>query len=341
MSIVLFVFFAIILFIISGLLGKVMYHHDDSLFSYSTFHCNSEKDETLGGNFVLKTFFPSVFIVIISWLLQITNQDILTKNIWLIVVFYWVVRILYILIILNRASLTNYVYEFISLTISVVSSLIVYYVFIEYCIQNNISVFLSRDELRSGIAFSLFLYAVSIIWKIINNNGLFSRERIYHEDIIFKDLRRRTRKLYQKYGAFVRNVFSQNLDEDIFSEKEFFLVRLFFSIMIVEDINRPYLIRKFETFIHHTFRRNVPMTVGIMQVTSTKPLNDKESIIEAVKFFIRILKEKLEETNGNPAIDDYSIECAIVDSYNRNDDYFSEVDFISETIGQWLDIVTK
>lgn len=336
---ILFLFFcAIILFFFSGFLGKIMYKHNDTLFKYSTYHSYSGQEQSLSGNFILKTFFPCLYIVALSWILQILDFDRLTHNIWLVVVFYWLFRIFWILVIFNLSSLTNFAYEIASLLISVGAALFVYYFFIDYCIQNGISVFISRDELRSGIAFALVLYTINIIWKVLNSNGMFSRRRIYNDKIILGDLEHRTKKLVHRYGLFVQEKLHQMLiDDDTFFEKNYFITILLFSIMIVEDRNRPFLIRKFENIIHKTILLNRPMTVGIMQVKSNSYLSDQQSIIEAIKIIISVINEYESDPNI-VAFDNYSIFCRVCEKYNSSYEYQSEVDYIQQTIGEWLNI---
>lgn len=337
MQILLFVFSAVVLFVTTGILGNLMYQHKDTLFNYSTFHSYSTDKSSLSGNFILKTFFPSVFIVALSWFLQIFHLDNFTRNIWLIVLYYWIIRMVWLLVIFNRASLTNFAYEATSLVLSVSSAFFVYNIFIEYCISNGISVFLSRDELRSGVAFALLLYAINIVWKILNANGLLTRSNIYNDRIILGDLERRTKRLVRKYGSFVRNSLVEQLDEDRLFEKEYFITNLLFSIMIVEDRNRPFLIRKIENIIHNTVRKNKTMTVGIMQVTSSVHLSDKQSILEAIKIILKVMDEYESDPN-NRSFEDYSVAEMVCDAYNQSYEYFSEVEFITQTIGEWLDI---
>ncbi|MEN6339822.1 MAG: hypothetical protein ABFD03_06815 [Clostridiaceae bacterium] len=337
----LFLFFsAVVLFFFSGFLGKIMYHHKDTLFKYSTYHSYSNANESLAGNFILKTFFPCLYIVALSWFLQVLNYQTYAKNIWIVVVLYWVIRLIWILFIFNLSALTNFTYEIISLILSISAALFVYYIFIDYCIQYGISVFLSRDELRSGIAFALLLYLVNIIWKVLNSNGLFSRSKIYNEKLLLGDLERRTNKLFMRYGKFVNTTLHNMLDEQKFIEKEYFITSLLFSIMIIEDRNRPFIVRCFENLCHMTVKRNKVMTIGIMQVKSTSSLSDEESIEKALSIIVGVLDEFENDPNIG-GFDDYSVASRVCELYNSSYDYFSEVDFIQQTIGDWLDIAAE
>jgi hypothetical protein len=337
MQILLYIFAAVILFITTGILGRLMFDHKDTLFNYSTFHSFSEEKASLSGNFVLKTFFPCVFIVGLSWLLQIFKLEHLTSNIWLVVFFYWIIRMIWILVIFNRASLTNFAYEAVSFIVSIASAFFVYDIFIDYCIKNDISVFLSRDELRSGVAFALLLYAINIIWKVLNANGLFSRKNIYRDSIILRDLQIRTVRLVSRYGSFVRETLMELLDESQFSSKEYLATKLLFSIMIIEDRNRPYLVRAMENLLHKTFMRDKLMSVGIMQVKSISNLNDEQSIREAIKIILSVIEE--EPNNPNYYVtEDSAIVSAVCERYNSSYEYLEEVEFIQQEIGEWLDL---
>lgn len=338
MRILFMVFSAVILFLLTGFLGKQMYHHKDTLFKYSVYSSYSGDDQSLSGNFILKTFFPSVFIVVLAWLLQILKLELLAYNIWLVVAFYWVIRLIWLLIIFNLSSLTNFTYELTSLIISICTSAFVYFIFIEYCLQNGISVFLTRDELRSGVAFALLLYLINIVWKVLNSNGLFSRSNIYNDTMIINDLHKRTNKLIKRYGSFVSKILMECLNEDQRCDKEYFVTKILFAIMIVEDRNRPYIIRKVENLLHITLMKGKPMSVGIMQVKSTSNLSDEQSIREAINIILSVIDE---DTNDpyHYTLEDSAIVTTICQRYNPSYEYAEEVEFIEQNISEWLDFV--
>ena len=91
--------------------------------------------------------------------------------------------------------------------------------------------------------------------------------------------------------------------------------------MIYEDHNRPYSIRFAERFI----KKMCPdrkMTLGIMQVATTKNITDMESIEKAVDL---LLTSFLENLHNLPV--EHTIEL-----YNPSEQYCSEVKAIYETL---------
>lgn len=96
---------------------------------------------------------------------------------------------------------------------------------------------------------------------------------------------------------------------------------LLYAILIHENMNRPWLIRKIENSVVRLFK--CELTVGIAQVKSNKPLTDKESI--------KIASEILKNTN---MIDLHNFEelRRIVNVYNSEDCYAQAISDIAKVL---------
>lgn len=331
-----FILLAVGLFVLNGILGKLMFNYNEKLFKYDTFHFQGYgTDKSFSGNFILKTFFPSVYISICAWIFQTIGAEALVREIWFVVLGYWLLRIIFLLVVLNRANITNYIYEGLSLVLSVGTAFLVYKVFILYCIDNGIAIFLSRDELRSGIEFALFAYVIAIAWRILVAKGCLSKNRIYNRRLVTQAIKKRFEKLFNRYSDKVEVALEERLTNEEFDQYHDELVRTFFAIMIIEDLNRPYIIRKLEYCLHLTVFRKRAMSTGIMQIKSQEPVDDKRSIELAIEIFIQELKDFIEEKTGKIKIP-LSLLERIAQRYNHSFDYEKEVSYIADEIGEFI-----
>ena len=106
--------------------------------------------------------------------------------------------------------------------------------------------------------------------------------------------------------------------------------------MIYEDYNRPYSFRWLERCLK--FLKFNIKTTGIMQITSTKSLSDKNSIFEAIKRFRKKYSESLHNTyydNKEPFY--YQKETAdffdeFINFYNIHSTYSGQIYYIYSTI---------
>jgi hypothetical protein len=89
-------------------------------------------------------------------------------------------------------------------------------------------------------------------------------------------------KYYKKFGKLLKPDF----------KKDLMLERIFFAILITEDLNRPAVFRFFERL---TFPLGFIGTTGIMQVMDEEKLSDQKSIILAqrmIKSYYEAAKQK-------------------------------------------------
>lgn len=70
-------------------------------------------------------------------------------------------------------------------------------------------------------------------------------------------------------------------------------INLIYAVMIYEDFNRPKHLRRIENLFMHILPYKRKLTLGIMQVTTDKPLTDEESILFAVDRLLKVYKAAL------------------------------------------------
>lgn len=137
----------------------------------------------------------------------------------------------------------------------------------------------------------------------------------------YKKITKSNKKKYirKKYINFI-NKYKVIVPMDIH-----FYKYLFYSIMIMENYNRPPYLRLLERiiFIFRTlFGKNPKMTLGIMQITTTKMISDKESINLANK---KIIKDIYNVMNSSNELEISAIIKKVALLYNNNNLYADEV----------------
>ena len=206
-------------------------------------------------NYLFKVLAPIVYIILLAALFQAVGWDCLCEDIYLIVVYYWAFRFLYVTV-LGQLSLLNWRVQILYWVSSIALAL-----WVNSIIDKVESVLPSPQSLLEQFWILIILFLYSIF-----NKMEFSREGAK------KRIRHYT---YKKVDAF-KERFGHLVDEQ-FSQD--FYKAVVYSIMIYEDFNRPALARFVERSIFHFSKKK--HTYGIMQMTSTKPLSDEESVLMA------------------------------------------------------------
>lgn len=283
-NIMIYIIIGICTFFMSGYIGSKFGEYE----KISSFEL---KENFQSFNFIYRILFPVIFVFIFINILEYIG--IQCKNYWIAVSFYWIFRSAFI-IIMGRISLTNKVYFFTTLIISNICGIIVYNV----SIKDHQFLLPGKDNLVSQfwIIVLLFLYK------------LFGEMHSYYE--INEKRKNRLKKytiakLYNFYPKYISIIKEMTGNSDI--------IKVIFSIMIVEDFNRPRIIRYFENKFPNFFK-----TKGIMQVTATGKITNDKSVEIASNVIITIYNQVIGDTDKGI---NYMTLDEIAKKYNGNSDY--------------------
>lgn len=255
-------------------------------------------------NYLFKVLAPVVYIVLLAALFQALGWDILCTNIYLIVVYYWVFRLLYV-IILGHSRLLNWGLQVIYWISSIGLA-----VWFNSIVESVSSILPSAQTLVDELWLLIILFVYSIVNKLeISRDATMARkERYLHKSFC---------SLRSKYGSIV----NENCEKD-------FLKALLYSIMIYENFNRSRFARAVErTVFRHSSKLH---SYGVMQVQSSKILTDEESIILSINKIMEDSKSLFtDEYKDNDTLCDFTVVRHIAKLYNGGDvDYVKEVDEI-------------
>ena len=258
-------------------------------------------------NFLFKAIAPVILMVLFVALVQALHFESFTSHCYLIVVYYWLFRIL-VVILYGRGSLTNWVTQFFYWISSIGLAIYVYKLIdkVDKILPDPESL---RDEM--WILIILFLYSIF-------NNMTFGR---------YGSVKRKGKylnKTYTRLKTKYNKIISKECDN-------YFFTQVIYAIMIYENFNRPKIVRWIEYIRFWVTKK--PHTLGIMQVTSSKWITDEQSIPLAINKIISDCDCIIHEYAKDK--DNFSLETIvgkIAGKYNKDDGYVYEVEQIFSTI---------
>lgn len=298
---------ACIMFFVTNWLGG----HTPVDRGYVTLSLIAADDTMPAFNFVFKTLTPLVQYILFIALFQIvTPLSFLLSNSYMIIVYYWLYRGLYY-ILRGAFHLANWPVFFLYTIVSVGIAIWIY-----GFVESVDSILPGKEALRDQLWILIAIFVYQVVNGLqINRNGTEDRKRRY--------ALRKYHEFTKKYSEVVDANCKYVVDAD-----------LLYSIMIMENYNRPPLVRKVENLKFRISPKR--MSLGIMQVKTDKMVDDKESIKHAAEIIEKLRTEyigdcKDEELGSLGNLSSYVY--TVAEKYNGgNWEYASEVRKIFETI---------
>lgn len=280
---------AIILFFIINWIGS----HAFSL-GYMQISVVIREDTAPAFNFIFKVIAPIVYLIIISAIAQHFGFIFLINNCYLIVVYYWIFRLIWNLST-QRESLINWSEQIFYWLCSISLAIWV------YSIINNVEKILPDPK---TLLDELWLLIILFIYSVFNKIQI-SRD---------KTIQRKENYLVKQYIRFHKkynNIICSFFEEDFYKA-------ITFSIMIYENFNRPPIARYLEYLSFNITHK--PHTLGIMQVKSSIYIDNIESI--------KLAMEKIKTDSKNISKNQYfyysEIVYQIAKQYNSGDTNYAD-----------------
>lgn len=243
---------AILLFYIVNWIGAKSKPLD---FGYVQMSVGLQDDTAPLFNYLFKVLAPIVYIILLAVLFQALGRNDLCDDIYFIVVYYWVFRFLYVTA-RGQLPLLNWKVQILYWISSIALAF-----WVNSIIDKVETVLPSPQALLEQLWILIILFLYSIFNKLeFSREGADKRIKRY----TFK----KVDSFKKKYGSIVDAQFSQD-----------FYKAVVYSIMVYEDFNRPAIARFLERLLFRYSKK--PHTYGIMQVTSTKPFSNEDSVVKA------------------------------------------------------------
>jgi len=220
----------------------------------------------INDNLVAATLLPALLVLFSGVLIVNLDKLHFLNGLWLVGLYIFIIKSATLIITkrIQSIKLLNWI-------ISGLITVAICYIFSELINYSKLNLKLSPSN------------SASIIWCIGTIAIIYLLVRILPTQI--RDLntnRRHIGTLYVKYF----NQFKYELKTNF--KKDELLQRIFFAILITEDLNRPSIFRFFERLV---FPLGFIKTTGIMQVTNKNILSDSKSIVLAQDLIAKYYKE--------------------------------------------------
>ena len=259
-------------------------------------------------NFLIRVLTPIVYIIIVSTTLYYFGLDKHVWNIYLVNIYYIIFRLIFNLAT-NRGLLLNWYRQFLYWIAIVVISFFTYEKIIK--LKANILPDFSTVANELWIIILIFIFQLA-------NNLRFSEEAT---------LKRKDNYLKSRYDYFKR-IYGSIIKD---STKNQILESIVYAIIIYEDFNRPKIARQVENLKFRITKKQ--HTLGVMQVTSNRLINDLESVKLGTEKIVSAYKKYLEnpEDSSSEYFDWYA-KNYIISDYNAGTSYNGEVNDLADTI---------
>ena len=254
--------FSVIFFLIQNWIGSKSYS-----IGYIRFSFLDDKDEALSLNFMVKVLGPTIYLIIIAALIQYFSFDInLNCLIW-IIYFYLFLRVL-VIIIYQRLRIVNWFRILFQYTTIILLALIIQSKFI----STPQTLLPDFQEVKNEI----WLLILIFLYQMGNNQGKVPEKSPDQERGLayLPELLPRKKKYILRNYQNLQNRYAKIISEN--SNNNIQLNIVIYSILIYENFNRPFIIRKIENLWF--LIRKKPGTFGIMQIKNDKLITDIESV---------------------------------------------------------------
>ncbi len=288
----------VILFFITNWIGK----HSYSL-GYISMSVFARAENAPAFNLIFRVLSPTVYLIIISTILYSLELNRYVRDIYLVSAYYLIFRLAFNLVN-GRGLLINWKQQFLYWIFIIGLSYVTY---TNLLIQKeNILPDLKNLSNELWVIILIFLYQVANNVRL-SSDGSEKRKRNY--------LIRKHKIFQKKFGKLI----DAKTDNDL-------LKGLFYSILIIENFNRPKIVRWVEYL--NLFLTGKPHTLGIMQYYTPKKITDYESVELGINKILSVYSREIEEYKDGKKekyYSEYSLKAKLAGSYNTGNDYRNDV----------------
>ncbi|QKO20795.1 hypothetical protein [Rhodoferax sp. BAB1] len=271
-----------------------------------------QRDEAPAFNLALRLLGPLVFLTIVAALLYSARLDDYVQDIWHVSVYYFIGRATFN-VLMGRFLLINWFREAVIGGVCISGSWVLYDAVIRH--KETLLPDLTTATNELWVIVGVFVYAV--LNKVdTGTTGAAARKQRF--------LKKRFFDLKEKYATTIKESFPDDLSQ-----------LLGMTILLYESFNRPWLAQKLEHMVFPYWGRSL----GPMQVTTKKRINDMESVRLGFERVVSSYRNWLEETKqSKPDLyeDNYwlrgHLARKVAADYNKDDRYAADIDELSRII---------
>ena len=269
-------------------------------------------DEAPAFNLVFRVLTPVVYIVIVSAGLYLVGLDAFTKNVFLVVLYYFIIRLAFNVLV-GRSRLLNWPLQFVYLILSTTLAYLAY----KYLITQRTHLLPDFASMANELWVVIFAFVYLLFNRVRLPTTATERRKqtyLHHRYALYRS----------RYGELIASK-----TQDAKTEA------LIYAVMIYEAFNRPKLYRGIE---HLLFRFGRATTLGVMQVRTTAAISDWESVGLGADIIVREYRnamadeglrrdiEKVSDSESRRAYQERRVIRAVLLKYNPSQLYASEVE---------------
>lgn len=310
MKFVIYLVAALVVWITELFLGKKLAHANCFEREYISFSFLKPDRESRTLNVLLNVMYPNFFVLIIYYSIVHYLENYNAKNIWVIVLFYYMIRMAWIYLE-GRSTLINKSAEVVMAFMGTGISVLLYYWY--YVKGFNLS--LSSEELINTVWITMIIFLYEVVKNLLD-------EVTWHSEDYYRDryIEQNYKTFIKKYDTIVTSVLDIHYKD---------LSELVYAVMIYENYNRPSLHRGMEwIWFLLNFGAERKMTLGVMQVESSSFIKNRESVELGTKKILESYLKYKESSQEDRTVLFYRI----LEEYNLGDQYGGEVLSILEMI---------
>lgn len=291
------IFLGIVLFFIINWIGRHSYS-----VGYMSISVFSKVEEAPAFNFLIRVLTPIVFLIISASALYALALDEYVEQFYMVNIYYLLFRLFFNLIT-ERGLLLNW-YRQLLYWVSIITLSYFSYIKLIKSKQNILPDFETiANELWIIILVFLFHVANNIRFS---NEGTKRRKKNYIQKMIYE--------FEANYGSTINQIKNDQLKA------------LVYSILIIENFNRPKIIRFVEYL--RFFVSGKAHTLGIMQYYTETYISDIQSVQLGINKVIKKYNEEIQIYNKGEKkgyYGEWDMKRLLANSYNTGSDYQSDV----------------
>lgn len=205
--------------------------------------------------------------------MQHIGYKTLAGELWLVVPFYWLIRLGHIWI-WGIGAFTNWKYEIFSFGLSVFLAGITQLWIIRPLLDVGENIFIAPTTFRDGFWIAALSYIAKQIWDV--SKSILLGRQVFPEEKRAKTIQKRYDYFKWKYNAQIEKEIRDKYHfQSSIKQNEFLYI--FYSIMIYEDHCRPPFVRACEYAMKFLLWKR-EMSLGVMQVKTSKLISSRTSI---------------------------------------------------------------
>lgn len=153
---------------VNGILGKWKLH-SYGIFGYSEFGFEEISEENFSDNFFQMIVHPAVYLALVCWVLQQFSLESIVYDLWLLIPFYWLLRVVHALL-WDTFAFANWRTQIETFLFSLLIGEGTLFGIILPLIDSNVSIFIEDKAFRDAFWYAAIAYMAKFLWDMVRGH---------------------------------------------------------------------------------------------------------------------------------------------------------------------------